>query len=219
MIVSRNITTYINSLDAGIPEWLESLRDEAQAQEVPVIRKEMEPFLNVLLNMCSPCSILEIGTGVGYSALFMCHCLAGKDFHITTIENYEPRLTQARKHFAGNNNISLLEGDASGLVKNMSGSFDFIFLDGPKAQYTVMMPDLKRLLVPGGILLADNVLQDGELVMSRYAVPRRQRTIHERMREFLWNARHDPELDSSLISIGDGVLLCRKKTEWLHTGK
>lgn len=208
MIVNENITTYIHSLIEDGPGWLENLREEAEKQKVPIIRREMEPFIRVLLKMIPGRNILEIGTGIGYSSLFMNSCIP--DAQILTIENYEPRLIQARKNLAGKENIVLKEGDAADIIRDLEGPFDLIFLDGPKAQYISMLPDLLRLMQSGSILLADNVLQEGELIKSRYITPRRQRTIHSRMREFLWTVTHHPRLDSSLITIGDGVILSRK---------
>ena len=205
MIVDSNITTYIHSLEPDGPQWLAQIRRYAEEEHVPVIRREMEPFLKVLLNISCPGKILEIGAGIGYSALFMNHVLP--DARITTIENYEPRLRDCRRFLADKERIKLVEGDGLQIIRGMKDPVDLIFLDAAKGQYIQMLPDIKRLLHPGGILLADNVLQDGTLVRSRYIIPRRQRTIHSRMREFLWEVKHCPEFDASVITIGDGVLL------------
>lgn len=209
MIVDQNITTYIHSLDLDAPVYLAELREYARVNDVPIIRQEMESFMRVLLKMAEPKRILEIGTAIGYSALFMNECLKG--VQIVTMENYEPRLQEARRNLAGHDNITLVEGDAVQNIKKLNEGFDMIFLDAAKAQYIVMLPDLLRLLNDGGILLADNVLQDGELIKSRYVTPRRQRTIHSRMREFIWEVKHRPELTASVITIGDGVVLAYKE--------
>ena len=211
MIINDNITTYIHSLEPDGPDWLEKVRCYAEEEQVPVIRREMEPFLKVLLNIARPGRILEIGTGIGYSALFMNHVLP--ETKIITIENYEPRLQDCRRFLAGRERITLLEGDGAQIIRGMNEPFDLIFLDAAKGQYLQMLPDIKRLLDPGGILLADNVLQDGTLARSRYIIPRRQRTIHSRMREFLWEVKHCPEFDASVITIGDGVLLGVRRPE------
>ena len=211
MIVSHDITTYINSLDRDNSDYLENLRNEAVSEKVPIIRQETESFLNVILKMQHPENILEIGTGIGYSALFMDHCLKDRPHHIITIENYEPRLEKARQVLSEYPDIELFEGDALKAVYEIEGCFDLIFLDGPKAQYPVLYPRLKEMLAPEGLLIADNVLQDGSLAKSRYAVERRQRTIHERMREFIWEAKHDQEMDACVLTVGDGVLVCKKK--------
>ena len=209
MIVPENITTYMYSLEQDLPEWLEQVRETAIEMKVPVIRREMEPFIRVLLNLTKPRNILEIGTGIGYSALFMSYCR--KDAGIVTIENYEPRLEQARAFLSGMENITLLEGDAAKIVKGMEKNADLVFLDGAKGQYITMLPDIIRILNPGGVMLADNILQDGQLVKSRYIMPRRQRTIHSRLRSFVWEATHNPLLDTSLLTIGDGVIFSVRK--------
>ena len=107
--------------------------------------------------------------------------------------------------------IELLEADAVSEIGKLTDTYDLIFLDGPKAQYIVMLPQLLQLLKEGGVLLADNVLQDGDLIDSRYVTPRRQRTIHERMREFIWAVMHRDNLESTVLTIGDGVTLSIKK--------
>ena len=208
MIVNENLTTYLHSLDQNGPDWLEKIRTEAIAAEVPIIRREMESFIRVLFMITGPERILEIGTGVGYSALFMESCL--DTVSIVTIENYAPRLVTARENLEGHDRIRLLEADAKEALKHMEDPFDFIFLDAAKAQYITMLPDLLRLMKTGSLLLADNVLQEGNLIQSRYIIPRRQRTIHSRMREFLWEVTHHPQLTSSVVTIGDGVVLSTK---------
>lgn len=209
MIIDPNITTYIYSIEPEGDPGLEALRSYAEEKNVPVIRREMEPFMRVLLRTVHPGKILEIGTGIGYSALFMDSCLDHTD--IVTIENYEPRLREAEKILEGHANIKLIKADAADVLKELEGPFDFIFLDAAKAQYISMLPDIRRLLPQGGILLADNVLQDGELIRSRYLTPRRQRTIHERMREFIWEMKHSPDFETSLLTVGDGVILSIRK--------
>lgn len=209
MIVDSSITTYIHSLEPDGPEWLAKIRSYAEQENVPVIRREVEPFLKVLLNISCPGKILEIGSGIGYSALFMNSVLPSAK--ILTIENYEPRLKDCRRFLADREQITLLEGDGVVIIREMSEPVDLIFLDAAKGQYIQMLPDIKRLLKPGGVLLADNVLQDGTLVRSRYIIPRRQRTIHSRMREFLWEVKHCPEFDASVITVGDGMLLGIRK--------
>ncbi|MBR3401312.1 MAG: O-methyltransferase [Parasporobacterium sp.] len=209
MIIDPNITTYIYSIEPDGDPGLEALRIYAEEKNVPVIRREMEPFMRVLLQTVRPGRILEIGTGIGYSALFMDSCLEHPE--IVTIENYEPRLQEAEKILEGHTNIKLVKEDAANALKELEGPFDFIFLDAAKAQYMAMLSDIRRLLPKGGILLADNVLQDGELIRSRYLTPRRQRTIHERMREFIWEMKHSPDFETSLVTLGDGIILSIKK--------
>ena len=119
----------------------------------------------------------------------------------------------ARRHFewAGlSDRITLLEGDAGEILKKLDGPFEFIFMDAAKGQYIHWLPMILRLLSDGGILFSDNVLQDGDVVQSRYAVERRDRTIHARMREYLYTLKHMEELETSIIPIGDGAAISVK---------
>lgn len=218
MIVDENITSYLHSLETDNEPFLEELRLYAAEHDVPIIRREMESFLCVLMQMTKAERVLEIGTGIAYSASFMArHSESLK--RIDTIENYPPRIEKAKETiqlYQGIKSeeqaeIHLIEGDAGKEIKALQEPYDMIFLDGPKAQYLSMLPDLLRLLRTGGILLADNVLQDGELVRSRYVTQRRDRTIHERMRDFVYEVKHHPQLTTSMITIGDGVTLSYKK--------
>ena len=133
-----------------------------------------------------------MGTAVGFSAILMSE-YAPKGCHITTIEKYEPRIPIARENFkrAGKEEqITLLEGDALEILQGMEGEFDFIFMDAAKAQYIYYMPEVVRLLAKDGVLISDNVLQDGDIIESRFAVERRNRTIHSRMRDYLYELKH-----------------------------
>ena len=104
-----------------------------------------------------------------------------------------------------------MEGDATEILKELATPYDFIFMDAAKAQYIHFLPEVKRLLKPGGVLISDNVLQDGDLIQSRFAVTRRDRTIHKRMREYLYAITHDEELETSILPLGDGVTISVKK--------
>ena len=211
MIVNENLTTYIHSLESDNSPFLEELRVSAKENDVPIIRRETESFIRVLLSIKRPKKILEIGTAIGYSSIFMASC--GEN-DIVTIENYEKRIIEAEKNIKAaemGNRIHLMKGDACEIIKTLEGSFDLIFLDAAKGQYIEMLPDLLRLLAPEGILLADNVLQDGELAQSRFITERRQRTIHERMREFLWEVKHNETLETCVMTVGDGLSLSVRK--------
>ena len=212
MIVDERIVTFINSLETENSEILEAVEQEALSTYVPIIRKEMQSFLKVLLMIQKPMCILEVGTAVGFSALLMSEA-APEGCRITTIENYEKRIPIARENFrrAGKEEqITLIEGDAMDVLKTLEGSFDFIFMDAAKGQYIRYMPQVLRLLRPGGTLVTDNVLQDGDIIESRFAVERRNRTIHSRMREYLYELKHHELLTTSIIPLGDGVAVSVK---------
>lgn len=207
MIVDERLVTYINSLDTGNTETLDRIEKEAIETYVPIIRKEMQQYLKLLLSIKKPEKILEVGTAVGFSALLMAE-YNPVPCHITTIENYEKRIPLARENFrrAGKESqITLLEGDAADILKTLEEPYDFIFMDAAKGQYIHFMPDILRLLAKDGILVSDNVLQDGDIIESRFIVTRRNRTIHKRMRDYLYELTHNEELITSVLPIGDGI--------------
>lgn len=213
MIVDERIVTFINSLDTKNSEILEKIESEARAADVPIIRREMQSFLKILLMLKKPARVLEVGAAVGFSALLMSEYVP-EECRITTIENYEKRIPIARENFrrAGKEEqIDLVEGDAAEVLKKLKGPYDFIFMDAAKGQYIHYLPDILRLLPPGGCLVSDNVMQDGDVIESRFAVERRNRTIHARMREYLYELKHNDELTTSIIPLGDGVAVSIKK--------
>ena len=213
MIIDERMVTYINSLDTGHTPFLENLERTAKQDRVPIIRREMQSFLKVFLKMKQPKRILEVGTAVGFSAVFMAQ-YGEPDAEITTIENYEKRIPIARENFEKSgfaDRITLIPGDAAEVLKTLDGPYDFIFMDAAKGQYINWLPDILRLLRDGGLLMSDNVLQDGTIMESRYAVERRDRTIHERMREYLYTLKHMDEFETSILPVGDGVALSVKK--------
>ncbi len=213
MIVDERLVTYINSLDAGNTAMLDQIEREATADYVPIIRKEMQSFLKFLLAMKKPARILEVGTAVGFSAILMAE-YDPVPCQITTIENYEKRIPIARENFkrAGKEaQIVLLEGDAAEVLKTLEGSYDFIFMDAAKGQYIHFLPEILRLLAKDGVLVSDNVLQDGDVIESRFAVTRRNRTIHKRMREYLYTLTHSEELVTAVLPVGDGITLSTRR--------
>ena len=213
MIVDERLVTYINSLDAGNTAMLDQIEREATADYVPIIRKEMQSFLKFLLAMKKPARILEVGTAVGFSAILMAE-YDPVPCQITTIENYEKRIPIARENFkrAGKEaQIALLEGDAAEVLKTLEGSYDFILMDAAKGQYIHFLPEILRLLAKDGVLVSDNVLQDGDVIESRFAVTRRNRTIHKRMREYLYTLTHSEELVTAVLPVGDGITLSTRR--------
>ena len=215
MITDERFTAYINSLENGNPPYLDELEAYAKSTQVPIIRKEMQSLMRTLLVMNKPKRILEVGTAIGFSALFMSEFMPA-DGHITTIEKYEKRIPIARdnfKKYGKEDRIELLEGDAADILKGLTEPFDFIFMDAAKGQYVHFLPEVLRLLKKGGLLVSDNVLQDGDIVESRFAVTRRNRTIHSRMRDYLWQLKHMAEFETAVLTVGDGVTISTKLTE------
>ncbi len=207
MIIDERMVTYINSLDTGNGVFLDRLEQQAKKDDVPIIRREMQSFLKVLLQIKRPKRILEVGTAVGFSAILMCENTP-EDTHITTIEKYEKRIPQAKENFRladVEERITFLEGDALEILKELKGSFDFIFMDAAKGQYIHFLPEVLRLLEKDGILVSDNVLQEGDIIESHFAVERRNRTIYKRMREYLYELKHEARLLTSIVPVGDGA--------------
>ena len=205
--------TYINSLDRGNTPFLEELEQTALRDRVPVIRREMQSFIKTFLAMNQPGRILEVGTAIGFSTLLMCE-YGREDLQIVTIENYAKRIPIARENFrkAGREDqITLLEGDAGELLKTLEGPFDMIFMDAAKGQYIHWLPDIRRLMTKGSVLISDNVLQEGDIIESHYLVERRKRTIYKRMREYLYELKHDPSFVTSILPLGDGVTVSVKQ--------
>lgn len=214
MITEERVLDFIRSfgVDRG-SEALHMIEKEAIRDDVPIIRKESGELLRILLQIKKPEKILEVGAAIGFSSVFMGEN-TDNNTHITTIENYPPRIERAKVNIAlagMEDKITLIPGDAAEVLKELSGSWDFIFMDAAKGQYIHFLPDVLRLLAPDGLLFSDNVLQDGDVLESRFAVTRRNRTIHSRMREYLTMLTHTPELTTSVIPIGDGVSLTMKK--------
>ena len=215
MIVEERMRTYLNSLDMGNTPFLEELERQALEDRVPIIRKEMQSFLKMMLTATKPASILEVGTAVGFSTLLMCE-YGRPDLKVTTIENYEKRSPIARENFrrAGREpQICFLNGDAGEILGKLEGTYDLIFMDAAKGQYIHWLPDVLRLMHEGSILISDNVLQEGNLIESHYLVERRNRTIYKRMREYLYELKHDLRLETSILPLGDGVAVSVKKEE------
>ncbi len=212
MIVNERLVTYINSLDTGNTKVLDAIEREALDSYVPVIRKEMQSFLKLLLAMKRPERILEVGTAVGFSAVFMAE-YNPVGCEIVTIENYEKRIPAARENFRRakkESMITLLPGDAAEVLQTLEDPFDFIFMDAAKGQYIRFLPDIMRLLKCGGTLVSDNVLQDGDIIESHYAVSRRNRTIYKRMREYLYELTHRDGLVTAILPVGDGIAVSER---------
>ena len=218
MIGNDRITDYINSLAKELPPELLHLEREAIENHVPIIKKDTQGLLRFLLKVHQPKQILEVGTAIGFSALLMGE-YTKESCRITTIEKVAMRLAEAVKNLADprfpqRDKITLRQGDALEVLKDLvqeKENYDFIFLDAAKAQYMAFLPELMQLLSPGGMLVTDNVLQDGTVINSRYSITRRDRTIHTRMREYLYTITHREDLETVILPVGDGVAISKKQ--------
>ena len=209
----ERIDSFIESMEEADPPFLQLLEKEASEDGVPIIRPRTKGLLRFMIEMASPMKILEVGTAVGYSALVMDY-YAPEGCHITTIEKMEVRIEKARENFekyGASERITLLEGDAGDILPSLTGPFDLIFMDAAKGQYIHFLPHAKRLLKKGGLLISDNILQEEEVLESRFAVTRRNRTIHKRMREYLRAITSDPDYRTLVLELGDGTAVSLKK--------
>ncbi|MBQ9790786.1 MAG: O-methyltransferase [Clostridia bacterium] len=194
----------------------EGFKDFAVRRGVPIIRDSSHELLRELVKKHNPKHILEIGTAVGYSGITM---LENCSADLVTVEKLEECATEAVHNFkeAGfENRVDVHLDDCSNFVtellmdENNLEKFDFVFLDGPKAQYLNLLPSLQALLAPNGILVADNVLFRGYVENPKIA-PKRFRTIWQRLRRFIEYVFTSGDfVDAELYRIEDGVLVARK---------
>ena len=209
------INSYLRTIQPHYDGVLGEIEKESRDAQVPVIPHETARLLSVLLTMKKPKNILEVGTAVAFSSGLMSRYLQDGGT-ITTIDRYELMLQDARKNIARmglEDTIKSLEGDAADILPTLTGPYDVIFLDAAKGQYSAFLPHCLRLLPVGGLLIVDDVLQGGDIAKTRFSVPRRQRTIHKRLRNFLWDISHNDALESSIVPIGDGLAVCVKIKE------
>ncbi len=208
--VSSFVRSYIKD-DEGL---LGQIYNKALDDKVPVMRPETKEFIKTQLLIKKPINIIEIGTAVGYSALFMSQYIA-KEAHITSIELDEDRVREAEANIlkAGKKEqIKIIQGDAAEVLKTLTDSmYDFAFVDAAKGQYINYLPDVKRIIKTDGVIISDNILQDGEVLESHFVVEKRNRTIHDRMRDYLYAITHDEELSTSVLSVADGIAVSVKR--------
>jgi predicted O-methyltransferase YrrM len=215
MIENERIHMYIHSLEQELSPVLHTIEQEALQDAVPIIKKPTQTLLQFLVRLHKPLRILEVGCAVGFSAILMSEEMP-ENGHITTIEKVPQRISKAHDNFKFSNTtnkITLLEGDAAQILKELvekNEQYDMIFMDAAKGQYLHFFDNIMLLLKEGGLLVSDNVLQDGDIVKSRYAIIKRNRTIHARMREYLYLLTHHENLKTVVLPLGDGVTLSTK---------
>ena len=209
-----NLTFIEEYIRDVLPENKGPLREiEIYAAEnhIPIVHKEVGVLLQVLTKIAGAKKVLEIGTAIAYSALLFSEAM-GEDGHITTIERNKRMIPLAKENIqkAGKTeNIRLIEGDATEIIKQLKEKYDLIFLDGAKGHYKYLLKESIDLLNPGGILISDNILYRGMVATDKLVV-RRQRTIVNRMREYLRYICNHPQLNTSIIPIGDGLAISYK---------
>lgn len=214
MITNLKVLEYLDIISPVNSQTVEEIRSVAKENYIPIIKRDTENLLKFVLKMQNPKSILEIGCAVGYSAIVM---LENSGADIVTVEKMSERVEEAKKNIKYANledRAKIIEGDAGEILErlvNENKKFDFIFMDAAKAQYITWLPTVKALLKDNGIIFSDNCLQEGDLLESSFAIRKRDKTIHKRMRDYIYLLLHDEDLESWIFSIGDGVLLSRSR--------
>ncbi len=214
MITNLKVLEYLDIISPVNSQTVEEIRSVAKENYIPIIKRDTENLLKFVLKMQNPKSILEIGCAVGYSAIIM---LENSDADIVTVEKMPERVEEAKKNIKYANledRAKIIEGDAGEILEslvNENKKFDFIFMDAAKVQYITWLPTVKALLKDKGIIFSDNCLQEGDLLESSFAIRKRDKTIHKRMRDYIYLLLHDEDLESWIFSIGDGVLLSRSR--------
>ncbi len=213
LINREYIEKYLSSL-VSYPETqvMKEMQSIAKDEGYPIIRPEAAALLNVIIRIKQPKSILEIGTSIGYSGLLMLQSM-GSEGHLTTVEIQDELVKTARANFEKQkvlNQVTLLQGDGEEILHFLEDKFDIIFLDGPKAQYLLYLPDCLRLLKQDGLLICDDVLFYG-MVAKKELMVKRKITIVKRMRKFLRIISDHPLLDTTILPIGDGISISVKK--------
>ncbi len=216
----ESMPQYLSYIRPQEDQLLQCIRDYGKANDIPIIRDEMKQFMDVFLLVHRPLKVLEVGTAIGYSSIAMATAMSSycthEEMSITTIERSDTMIALAVENIKQSRYddcIELVHEDASDVLEAFvkeGKTFDLIFMDAAKGQYMTFLPSLLDMLLPGGVLVSDNVLQDGDLVKSRFNVARRNRTIHQRMREYLWTLNHHPSLKTSVMTIADGVTVSVK---------
>lgn len=209
-ILNQEMKSYINGLYEEETGIIGNMRKQ-YGEQYPIIPRETAQFLKTLLKMKKPKKILEIGTCVGFSSILMATLLP--DAHITTIDRYEVMIDIAKANFEKyqlTDRITLREGSALEVMQSMDDSFDFVFIDAAKGQYIHFLPEAIRLSTADAVILADNILQHGDIAKPFEEIVKRQRTIYVNMRKFLDEITHRTGLETSILPIGDGVALTVK---------
>ena len=212
-VVDQAVLAFMRSQVAVLDGPLGELEQWAHEKGIPVIPHETVAFLRQLVALKQPQAILEIGTAIGFSAALMASVMP-KEGHITTIDRYELMYDRAAANFKQlglSNQITQKNGDAADILPTLTGPYDLIFMDSAKSKYVEFLPECLRLMAPGGVLLIDDVLQGGTILWPKDQIEHRNRGIHRKLNELFATVLSDQTLYSSVLPLGDGVLMITKR--------
>ncbi len=214
-ITNDLVTEYINSFYTPVSSEFEALRAKAEQDRVPIILKETESFLDVLLKIIAPKRILEIGCAVGYSAMFFSKCCGAE---VITIEKDCDMVVRARENIEKmgfSRKIKVVEGDGEECIKQLieSGedSFDMVFIDAAKSHYKRFLEASLDICADNAVIVSDNVLFKGRTVSDIYDPTGKHKTNIRKMREYVEFITKDERMDTTVISCGDGLSISRLK--------
>lgn len=213
-VVKEEIVSFMRERQAPVTDALKELEEFARRENIPIIPHETVAFFRLFLQTMQPKSILEIGTAIGFSALLMAEQVP--DARITTIDRNEEMIGFAKENFARfdqRKQITLLEGDAVDLLEHIEQRFDLIFMDSAKSKYIVFLPEVLKRLEVGGVVILDDIFQGGDVARDIMEVRRGQRTIYRGLQRLFDATLDHPSLTTSLIPLGDGILMIRKNQE------
>lgn len=214
-VVKEELLDFMRTQQKKLPGELGKLEEEAHVAEVPIIPHETVVFLKFLLGQIQPERILEIGAAIGFSSSVMATTI-GENAHVTTIDRFDVMIEKAKKNYERlglTDKVTLLEGQAADILPELSGPYDFIFMDSAKSKYIEFLPECLRLLRKGGVLMVDDIFQGGTILLPDEEIPRGKRAIHRKLNEFLRVVMNHPDLTSTILPLGDGVILMTKESE------
>lgn len=217
-VVKEELLDFMRTQQKKLPGELGKLEEEAHVAEVPVIPHETVVFLKFLLGQLQPERILEIGAAIGFSSSVIATTI-GENAHVTTIDRFDVMIEKAKKNYERlglTDKVTLLEGQAADILPELSGPYDFIFMDSAKSKYIEFLPECLRLLRKGGVLMVDDIFQGGTILLPDEEIPRGKRAIHRKLNEFLRVVMDHPDLTSTILPLGDGVILMTKESETIE---
>nr|WP_242596439.1 O-methyltransferase [Enterococcus ureasiticus] len=214
-VVKQELVDFMRNKQKKVQGELGVIEEEAHEAGVPIIPHETVAFLQFFLDQIKPKNILEIGTAIGFSSSLMAQYV-GEDGHVTTIDRFDVMIRKAKvtyERLGLTDKVTLLEGQAAEVLPTLTGPYDFIFMDSAKSKYIEFLPECLRLLRVGGVLMVDDVFQAGTILDPIEEIPRSQRTIHRKLNQFLDTVMTHPDLTSTLLPLGDGVIMITKERE------
>lgn len=214
-VVKKEIVSFMRERLKPFSGKLAEIEQYANKRKIPIIPHETAVFLNMLVGQLKPKNILEIGTAIGFSGSLMAQHI-GKDGHLTTIDRFDIMIERAKGNFEKmglQDQVTLLEGDAANILPTLTENYDFIFMDSAKAKYYEFLPYCMDLLKVGGMLVIDDVFQGGTILDDEKERPKRVRKIHRRLNQLMDTVLDHPSLETSLVPLGDGLLLIVKQEE------